>query len=58
MQSPERYEQLAADHRARAEGIADPELKRSLVEIAKNYEAMAQRMRRIEALIPTERSSN
>jgi hypothetical protein len=30
MQSAERYEQLAAEHRASAGRIADPELKRSL----------------------------
>jgi hypothetical protein len=55
VQSPENYERLAREHRESAEGIADPVLKRSLQKIAKNYEAMAVRMRRIEALSPTER---
>jgi hypothetical protein len=55
MRSPETYEELAGAHRARAARIADPELKRSLLEIAKNYESMAARMRRIEALSPKER---
>jgi hypothetical protein len=55
MQSAERYEALAADHRARAERIADPVLKGSLLEIAKNYEAMAERVRRTPALSRTER---
>jgi hypothetical protein len=50
MQNAERYEELAVDHRARAERIADPVLKRSLLEIAKNYEAMAERVRRVQAL--------
>jgi hypothetical protein len=55
MQSPEGYERLAREHRVRAEGIGDPVLKRSLLEIAKNYDAMADRMRRVQALIPTDR---
>jgi hypothetical protein len=55
MRSPDTYEGLAREHRARAERIADPELKRSLLEIAKNYDAMADRMRRIEALTPRDR---
>jgi hypothetical protein len=49
MQSADQYEELAADHRTRAERIADPVLKGSLLEIAKNYEAMAERVRRVPA---------
>jgi hypothetical protein len=55
MQGPGHYEQLAKEHRMRADRIADAELKRSVLEIAKNYEAMAERMRRGPTLIPTKR---
>ena len=55
MHLPERYEKLAAEHRATAARAAHPALKDALLKVAENYEAMAQRVRRIEALIPTER---
>jgi hypothetical protein len=53
--SPERYEQLAKEHRAGAERISDPVLKRSLLQIAKNYDDMAAHVRRVQAMSPTER---